>query len=289
MIFFKLLILFFVSGNLFLYGQESEIKNSSIVNWEEDEIIINFETIFPPGSETIRIRNNSEEIFRNSFFSIFLESIKRDVYGPLYFSSDYTVEEMVNKTPDFVSNLNTISESMIKVYSVYNPQMTGMEMQYILNIYQNIAFYFINHSIPVKPAKTLIWVPSEEYTGIIVYAVGEFPIHGENRKSTLKPAFFPAVYDEKMRKISGQEMTNPEFLRRWGTAGYFSDPEDPRIKERVGDNPLRTMAREIYGNYPVDIIIPSADGEKLFYLGRNEKLIAEGRIVIICTLPSDMP
>lgn len=287
--FFKLLILLFVSGNLFLYGQQPEIKNSSVVNWEKEEIVINVETIFPPGRESIRIRNNSEEIFRNNFSSIFLESIKEDAYGPLYFSSNYTVEEMVNKTPDFVSNLNAVSESIIKVYSVYSPQMTGMKMQYTINIYQNIAFYFINHSIPIKPIKTLIWVPSEEYTGIVIYAVGEFPIRGENSENTLKPAFFPAVYDEKMRKISGQEMTDPKFLQHWGTAGYFSDPEDPRIKERVGDKPFYTMAREIYGRYPVDIIIPSADGDKLFYLGRNEKIIAEGRIAIICTLPSDTP
>jgi hypothetical protein len=167
--------------------------------------------------------------------------------------------------------------------------MAGMNMQYKLDIFKNIGSYFIAHKEASKSEKVILWTPSAKYTGVVIYADGSYPVHGENRVSALQPAIYPEVYDEKMRKVLSMEMVKPSYLEKWGSAGYFSDPNDPGISQRVGDKPLYTTTKRIFGRYGSDIIIPRADADKIFYKGQNANLISEGRFVIISTLPSDKP
>jgi len=272
-----------------IYAQGVEFDYYSTVDWSKGEMLINVETVFAPGSGTVRIRDNSEDIFKENFFKIFMDSIKKDKYGQLYFNSFFTVEEKIQADPDILSNIDDVYNNIIKVFSIYTRDTTGMNMQYKLDIFKNIGSYFIKHKEPIRSEKTLLWTPSDKYTGIIIYADGSYPVHGENNISSLRPAIYPAVYDEKMRKVLSVEMVKPTYLLEWGSAGYFSDPNDPGIKERVGDKPLYTAARKIFGRYSSDIIIPAADADKLFYKGQNANLISEGRFVIISTLPSDKP
>ena len=287
---YLILIIIFLSLFSFLYAQQGvEFDYYSAVDWTKGEMLINVETVFAPGSGTVRIRDNSEDVFKENFFKIFMDSIKKDKYGQIYFNSSTTVEEKINSVPNILSNIDNIYNNIIKVFSILSRDSAGMNMQYKLDIYKDIGGYFIAHERTINPEKTILWTPSDKYTGIVIYADGSYPVHGENRVSVLQPAIYPSVYDEKMRKVLSVEMVKPPYLLQWGSAGYFSDPKDPGIKERVGDKPLYTTARKLFGRYGSDIIIPAADAEKIFYKGQNEKLISEGRFVIISTLPSDKP
>ena len=285
--------LVFSQGSQSLQSSQSsqgvEFDYFSVVDWSKGEMFINVDTVFAPGSGTVRIRDNSEDVFKENFFKIFMDSIKKDKYGQIYFNSSSTVEEKINSTPNILSYIDDIYNNIIKVFSLLSRDSSGMNMQYKLDIYKNIGNYFITHEQAIKPEKTILWTPSDKYTGIVIYADASYPVHGENSVSRLKPAIYPSVYDEKMRKVLSMEMVKPQYLVQWGSAGYFSDPKDPGIKERVGDKPLYTTARKLYGRYGSDIIIPSADADRIFYKGQNENIIMEGRFVIINTLPSDKP
>jgi len=272
-----------------LCAQGVEFDYYSAVDWSRGEMFINVETVFAPGSGTLRIRDNSEDIFKENFLKIFMGSIKKDKYGQIYFNSSHSIEEKIQANPNILSHIDDIYNNIIKIFSVYNRDMAGMNMKYKLDIYKNIGKYFITHREAARSEKTILWTPSARYTGIVIYADGSYPVHGENRMSSLRPAIYPGVYDERMRKVLSMEMVNPTALEKWGSAGYFSDPNDPGIRERVGDKPLYTIARKFFGRYNSDIIIPKADADKIFYKGQNANLIKEGRFVIISTLPSDKP
>lgn len=280
---------FLVFLSVSLPAQQAGINAFSEIKWPEGEMVINVETLFSPGSDGLRMRNSSEEFFKKNFFPIFTDSIKKDRFGPVYFDSSHTVEAKIQQQPEILYNIDEVYNNIIKVYSVYNQDMAGMRMQYKLDIHRDIGSYFIKHSVPERQRSSLIWTPSAEYSGLVIYARGQYPVHGESGKASLKPALFPSVYDEKMRKIISAETVMPDYLKQWGTAGYFSSPSDPEIEKRAGAKPLYTMARKLYGRYSTDIIISEADAEKLFYRGRNGKLIREGRVVIICDLPSEKP
>lgn len=278
-----------VNASAALFAQQTGMSSYSAVNWSNGEMVINVETTFAPGSESLRMRDNSEEFFRKNFFNIFMDSVKKDKQGQLYYNSSYTIDEMIRKTPDMLSGINDINNNIIKVFSVYNQDMAGVRMQYKLGLYSDLGSYFIKHKVPVKPEKTYIWTPSAKYSGVVIYAKGEYPLHGENGKGTLPPSMFPSVYDQRMRKIISIEMVSPEYLEKWGCASYFSDPSDPGIKERGGDKPLYTIAVSLFGRNRTDIVIPSSDADKLLYRGRNEDLISQGRFVIIYDRPAASP
>ena len=278
---YLVLIIIFLFPFSMLCAQSGQFDYYSTVDWTRGEMFINVDTVFAPGSGTPKIRDSSEDIFKENFFKIFMDSIKKDKFGELYFNSSSTIEEKIQNNPNILSHIDDVYNNIIKIFSVYNRDMAGMNMQYKLNIFKNIGSYFITHKEAVKSEKSILWTPSAKYTGIVIFAEGSYPVHGENRMTALQPAIYPAVYDEKMRKVLSMEMVNPLYLEKWGSAGYFSNPNDPGIKQRVGDKPLYTMARKLYGRYSSDIIIPQADAEKIFYKGENANLISEGRFVII--------
>ncbi|MCL2792986.1 MAG: hypothetical protein FWD87_07825 [Spirochaetaceae bacterium] len=272
-----------------LYAQNPTFNYHSVVDWSAGEVVINFETVFPPGSGSLRIRDSSEILFRNNFFRILIDSISNDKYGRIHFNSSSTMEERIQANPTILSHIDDIYNNIERMFNVHTRDMAGMNMQYKLNIFRNIGSYFITHRQPIRSERTILWTPSARYTGIVIYADDIYPVHGENRVSALQVALFPEIYDERMRRVLAKNMVRPAYLETWGTAGYFSDPNDPRIAQRVGDRPLYTRAVRLFGRYNTDIIIPTVDAEKIFYRGQNANLIAEGRFVIIRTLPSDTP
>ncbi|MCL2294023.1 MAG: hypothetical protein FWC36_04070 [Spirochaetes bacterium] len=283
------LIIIFLCPTVLIHSQTPELDYFSMVDWSEGKMFINVQTVFAPGSGAPRMRDLSEDAVRRNFFTIFMDSIRRDKNGELFFNSSSTIEEQIQLNPNILSHINDIYNNITRTFSTHNRNMTGMNMQYKLDIHRDIGSYFITHRTPLRSERTILWTPSARFTGVVIYADAEFPVHGENRTSFLSPAMFPSVFDERMRRVVTKEMVQPAFLKKWGTAGYFSDPNDPRIRERVGDRPLFTSARRLFGRYNTDIIIPAEDANKLFFMGQNANLISEGRFVIIRTLPSDTP
>jgi len=283
------LIIIFLFSFASLYAQGASFEHNAVVDWSKGEMLINFETVFPPGNESLRIRDNSEMLFKNNFFSIFMNSITRDKNGRLYFNSSSTMEERIQADPSILSSIDNIYNNIVNISNIFNRNMAGMTMRFRLDLFKDIGNHFITHREPLVSERTILWTPSARYTGIVIYADGVFPVHGENRTAALQVALYPEVYDERMRRVLALNMVRPAYLERWGTAGYFSDPNDPRITERVGDRPLYTRASRLFGRYNADIIIPTEDAEKIFYRGQNANLISEGRFVIISPLPSDTP
>ncbi len=282
------LMLFFFCLLLFpaLYASaEPSVEYESNVNWKSMELEIAVDVRYPPDSAKLRMRNDSENIFDEKFFDIFTSSISESSAGKVYFNSTYTMEDMIQKNPAILNKIESIKNNAVMVYNVYHEDMSGVKMLYRINILRDIASCFISHRKPYPVHEKYLWVPNEKYTGVVIYAKGDFPVRGESAVSPLKPSVFPSVYSAGMEKILSAELVDPEVLVRWGTAGFTDIDDDPVIRERAGDNPLYTMAEEIFGRNRTDIIVPSDTSDLLFYRRLNEDLVREGRFVIIADLP----
>ena len=249
------------------------------------ELEISVDVKYPPDSEKLRMRNNSENLFDEKFFDIFLDSVTETDSGKIYFNSRFTMKDKIQKNPVILNRIEKIKSSAVMVYNVYHDDMSGVKMLYRINILRDIVPTFISHKEPYPVSERYIWVPNEKYTGVVIYAKGKFPVRGEVKESSLKPSIFPSVYSSDMDKIVSSEMVSPDVLVKWGTAAFTDIDDDPVISERAGDNPLYTMAEEIYGRNRTDVIIPSDAADLLFYKKLNEDLIREGRFVIITDLP----
>ncbi len=264
---------------------EPSIDYSSKIDWKKGELEISVNINYPPDSTKLGMRNDSEIIFDDKFFDIFMNSVSETSNGTVYFNSKYTMAEIIQKHPLILNKIETIRNNAAMVYNVYHEDMSGVKMMYRIDMFRDILPYFIFHKKAYPLQEKYIWVPNKKYTGVVIYAKGQYPVRGESRESSLNLSFFPSVYTVDMEKIISAELVEPSFLGKHGTAAFTDNDNDPVIKERAGENPLYTMAEEIFGKNRTDIIIPSEAADLLLYKKLNTDLIREGRFVIITDLP----
>jgi hypothetical protein len=157
---------------------------------------------------------------------------------------------------------------------------------YHLNIYHDLIGVLSQHTEPAPPARSIGWVPENDYTGVVIYAAEPLDHFDTGTRTLLEPTLFPGIY---YREEDGSELYRlmesvnvlPEYLERWGAIGYTTDPYATSWHERVGNNPLRIMAIGVFGSYPTDPIIRKDEALQLLSTDRNRALLREGRVVII--------
>jgi hypothetical protein len=145
----------------------------------------------------------------------------------------------------------------------------------------DISSLYVRHTSPYDLPAPLDYVPARAYTGIIIYAKGMLPVHGEHVLAEVRPCLFPRIYDEKMNTILERNIVSPEAVRRWGIVGYTDNMEAALLEERTGDNPLRIAASGVFGTTRTDIVISREEALRILALPENRALLREGRIVIV--------
>lgn len=165
--------------------------------------------------------------------------------------------------------------------SGYSAEFKALNLSYRIPLFPSIAEVFIEHRRGYTLPPTLFYVPSAPYTGILIYAREELPVHGENRTSPIVPALFPKIWDDSMQLLFEPRMMDRETILSGGCVGYTDSFSDAAIRNRVGPNPLRIAARGLFGITPTDPIIPRADALALLNAPGGRELLAQGRIMII--------
>jgi len=170
-----------------------------------------------------------------------------------------------------------------------SPNFSVIFARYMINL-TDIGSELIRHSRPQRISAPLIPVPSKNYTGIIIIADEKLPVHGNSVSSTVHPCLFPKIWDSEMNLVFEKNMIDPQFGRNAGLVRYTSRENITRASpsaigedliKRVGENPLKIMARGIFGAVPTDPIIDKEDALLILSSEHNRRLLTEGRIVIV--------
>jgi len=141
-----------------------------------------------------------------------------------------------------------------------------------------------------EPAAPLIPVRAADYTGIIIIADEELPIHGRNTRALAEPCLFPKIWDTDMNLIYERNMTNPalregSLMVRYIVSDSIFRPTpsglDGDLAAFLGPNPLRIIAREVFGSSPTDTVIDRADALKIVSSENNRRLLREGRVALV--------
>jgi hypothetical protein len=144
-----------------------------------------------------------------------------------------------------------------------------------------VAGLLIRHRKPFPVPRILGFVPTRNYSGIVIFAQGEYEQFGKLELGSLMPALFPKIYDEEMNLVLEKSMCDPDTLREWGMIAYSDDLDLKRYSYRVGSFPLTLMAKAIFGTNSTDIIIPSEAAAEILSLEENRRLLSQAKIVII--------
>lgn len=141
--------------------------------------------------------------------------------------------------------------------------------------------HLVKHHFPYKNPKPIEAVASRAYTGIIIDARGNLDIRGEFVKDNAEPCFFPKIWDEDMNLIYERNMAEPSVVNKKNLVSYDYRDDESFYQKRVGANPMRIKARQIYGEIRTDPVISREDALKILSVPENLELLRQGKVVIL--------
>jgi hypothetical protein len=160
----------------------------------------------------------------------------------------------------------------------------SMDMRKFLSTYSlhldTVASLFLTGTSPSPIRAPLESRPTRAYSGIVIYAKGSLPVHGENVEGEARPCLFPRVYDSQMNLVLDRSVVVPEALANGGVLGYDSGM-GVEVGNRVGSDPMRVMALELFGDHRTDYVISREDALRILSTAGNRELLRQGKVVVV--------
>jgi hypothetical protein len=203
--------------------------------------------------------------------------------------SRFRIQDRLRRTPELVQELGNLFRRGRKEYTRRSLDLRRIEVRYSFQLFPDIAGIFFSHTRPFPVDRVIRWVPTRPYTGIVIYAKGELPVHGTRERARLEPCLYPEIYDDQMRLVLERLMVRPDAVRRWGVAAYTDEVDEGPWISRIGQSPIRILAGGIFGSIPTDIKIPVEQADRILASDHNRRLLTEGRILIIIESESLSP
>lgn len=263
----------FFSSSFFSQGL---VESTSKVDWTQKTFTASLSLDLnkaglqlPSGKSTASglIRIKMPALLKDPVLSLFVDS--ENYIGDLIDSGTITLEQITkiiedgNLTPDvFYSDEKTLT-------TTNTIDMDSIDRQ------------LIKHKYPYQPEEPVDTVPTRAYTGIIIDARNELPVHGEYVKSEVYPCFFPQVWDEEMNLIYEKNVVERKIAEKKGIVSFDSSDDFSLYENRIGTDPLYIRAFKVYGRNRTDPIIRKKDALKILCNEKNRALLTEGKVVIL--------
>ena len=198
-----------------------------------------------------------------------------------------SIGDLISQDTRLLAEAYEFSKTFIVTRSHVSADLRSLNIQYLHRVYPDLASLFVTHARITEHEPFLGHSPSTAFTGLVIHAKDFLPVHGENGDlSRVTQAIRPRIYDENMRLLYDPSMAERLVVQRSGSVGYDSQLNLPRNRERIGDFPLVTVARGVFGSNCTDLIIPANIADRILALPENRTLLREARILIICELDS---
>jgi hypothetical protein len=263
-----------------LYSQTGILRG--LVEWDRMELsaVISL-NLREEGIKLPAGRSRAEALLEDRYPAMIRQAIL-----DLRADSTSTVADLVNRGELSLEETERIPARALRVPPALSPDFASMSGRYTLSLH-NVCSVFPRGIRAAKTAAPLIPVPARAYTGIIIIADVSLPIHGRNAEALLTPCLFPKVWDDRMELVYDRNMTNPDlagivcYASRESVTASTPSGLDERLAARVGNNPLKIMARGLYGQIPTDPVIDREDAFVIFSSEANRLLLRDGKIALI--------
>jgi hypothetical protein len=259
---------------------------SGAVEWETMEL--NAAVALNLGSAGVRLptgRSQAEEIINSEYANLI-----RPYILSVPIDSSSTMEDLINRGEFSLQGPDRIAASARRIPPSLSTDLAYLSTAYTIDL-AAISAQVIRHSRPLEIRRPLMPVPAADYTGIIIIANEELPIHGRKSAALPQPCLFPKVWDSDMnliyeRNILDPENPRPALIRYVAEESIFRPTPSglsPELLALVGKNPLRIIARGVFGIRPTDPIIDKDDALVILSSEANRQLLREGRVAIVLT------
>jgi hypothetical protein len=199
------------------------------------------------------------------------------------------LQDLIDRGEFSLQSTGAIAQGARRVPPALSADLSSLTASYTIDL-TLLSAALVRHSRPVEPARPLRPLPTAAYTGIIILAAEALPIQGRNAAALAQPCLFPKVWDADMNLIYERNMMDTDIARRSAMIRYVSSSSvfrptpsglSPELAALVGNNPLRIIARGVYGIRPTDPIIDREDALLILSSEENLRLLREGRVAIM--------
>ncbi len=209
-----------------------------------------------------------------------LPNLIKDPLLTLYVDSSRTLGDYILERKISLSQITDIVESGNKTLGYFDNKNSLFKMDHKLLLNQ-IGSLFTRHQSPYERRKSIETISSRAYSGIIIDARGQLPVHGEFVDAQAEPCLFPRVWNENMEIVYERNMAQNLEVKTNGVAGYDWSDDESRYSQRVGADPLRISAKQIFGHNRTDLVISDDDALRIFSVPQNAGLLKNGKIVLL--------
>ena len=271
------LTVFVVFASLFCYGYPSSMESQTVQNWETAQvdskitIDLNKSGLYLPTDRNAAIRliqQNRSSLLKNAYLSVLVDSSHR--------IGNYLAEEKISFT-----DINTVISNGTSTAPILSQELQTA-IVYHQNPLQGLANLFVKHNAPYTPSFFPLGTASKVYTGILIDARGQLPVHGEYSSEQLNPCLFPKIWNKNMNLIYEKNIVDPAQAKKRGIVLYTGTLDESNYRDRIGTEPLRIIARGVFGDNRTDPIISNEDAERILAKKENIELLRQGKIVIVC-------
>jgi len=282
-------LIFFSVFTVFGQGKVTEKETASIsgsVEW--DNLRINAVVSLNLAQAGIKLpsgRTQGESLLNSSYFGLIQPCLLE-----LQADSSSTIADLIDRGEISLEQAEAIARSANLVAPALSPDLKNITTSVTIPI-SNISAALPRHSRATPVSRTLNPITSARYTGIIIIAVDELPIHGMKKTAMPVPCIFPKIWDSDMNLIYERYMLEPQLQERGVTMVRYSAARNiyqnnpsgltDGLREIVGDKPLRIFARGVFGIKPTDLIIERSDALTIISSEENRRLLSQGRVVFI--------
>jgi hypothetical protein len=258
---------------------------SGSVNWDRMEI--SADVSIDLGATGIRLpagRIQAEEAINDGYTSLIRPSLLS-----LPIDSSSTLEDLLDRDELSMNDVDAISRGARLIPPALSADLSSLSGRYIISL-NKISTALIQHRRPADLMHILTPMSTVSYTGIIIIADEELPVHGRYTSALPLPCLFPKIWDTNMNLIYERNMTDPGISKDRPIICYVSSKSifrptpsglDDDLVKIVGPNPLRIIAREVFGMRPTDPVIDRDDALLILSSRQNQQLIREGRVAIV--------
>jgi hypothetical protein len=171
--------------------------------------------------------------------------------------------------------------------STFSKDMRSFTAVYELGL-DEVAALFLSGARPSPIRAPLEERPTRDYTGIVIYAKGSLPVHGEAIEGKAAPCLFPRIYDDEMGLVLDRSLVEPEVLAGRGEGGRgeggvlgYATAVGVDAGRRVGGDPMRVAALELFGDDRTDFVISRDDALRIMSSPGNRELLRRGKVVVV--------
>lgn len=261
---------------------ESKISITSEVEW--DDFQLRAAVTLDLASANIRLpsgRTQAENILTANYLNLIRPNIFK-----LQVDSSSTIGDLVDRGELKLQEADSFALAAVSVPVSLSADMKNISANFTLPL-SNISAALIRHRQSAEIMRTLNPVTTAQYTGIIIIAYDDVPVHGQKTAAKAVPCLFPKIWDTDMNLIYERNMLEQGITSMVHYAKkesiFQSTPSGltSKLTEIVGDKPLRIFARGVFGVKPTDLIIDSSDALSIISSNENRALLSKGRVVII--------